>query len=379
MAYVNLVGGGFPYPYFSSLLPSTPTSGIPALASSLTDAAGEITAYIGHVHFTAGEGTSKTVSSAGGKLQFRTGAVTWAGAGTTLIVGLQDVSSTTGPVVQPDEVWTGEPQKSLVQGTDALSANTWTTATFSSGSRTIAHGDLIAVVFDMTVRNGADAVNVTGLQAPAAQHRPTVVNKTGGTYAALTMFPNVIIECDDGTLATIKHSYPCSAVTTRSFNTGSTPDEYGNIIIPPFDCKTDALWSNVAPGAALELNLYSSAGGTPVQEQQNTIDENQVIATSGRGIQASITQETLDAGSTYAVTVRPTTGTNVTAYEISVNTASHMAFWPGGTSVYKCTRSDDTGAFATDTASRLLMGIQVSAIDDGTGAGASGGSFTFLG
>jgi hypothetical protein len=195
------------------------------------------------------------------------------------------------------------------------------------------------------------------------------------------MLPNVILECDDGTLATIEHTLPASAVTTRAFNTGSTPDEYGNIINLTFDCKTNGLWASLAPGTGdTELNLYSSALGTPVEEQQYTVDTNQTYAVGGRSILVPIAEETLAAGSAYAVTVRPTTANNASAYEITVANAAHLAFWPGGTNVYKCTRSNDTGTFTTDTSSRMLMGFQVNQIDDGTGPGSTGGgSFTFLG
>lgn len=379
MALVNIGGNGFLYPQFSTYIPATPLSGIPALLSATVDTAGEMVAYIGHVWFAAGPGTSKTVSSAGGAIQWRTGTITWAGAGSTIRVGLQDVSAASGPPAQPDEDWTGEPYAELVQGTDSLSSTTWTTSTIEAGSKTITHGDLIAVVFDMTVRNGVDSITVTGLQVTATQNRPLVVAKSGGTWATANQYPNFVITCDDGTLACFEGSPPASAVTTRVINTGSTPDEYGNIINLPFDCKVDGLFSNLDADNECEFNLYSSAGGTPVQEQQVVIDPNQVAVAAGRPTEAYIAPETLAAGSVYAVTVRPTTGSSVSVYEITVDAAAHLAFWPGGTNVYKCTRSDDTGTFTTDTSARIICGFKVSQIDDGTGPGSTGGgSYTFV-
>ena len=381
MAYVSVGGNGFLYPGWSTYLPATPITGIPALNSGLVmDAAGEMAAFIGHVWFAGGPGTSKLVSSAGGAIQFKLGTITWAGAGSTLRVGLQDVSATSGPPAVPDEDWTGEPYKDLVQGTDALSSDTWTTATLASGSRTITHGDLIAVVFDMTVRNGADSIIVQGLNVPALQHRPLSSHKTGGTWNVTnTVLPNVVITCNDGTLASIDGAIPVSTVTTRTFNTGSTPDEYGNIITIPFDCKIDELFAAIDPDNEFEFNFYSTALGTPVQEQELVIDPNQVTSTSGRPITAMIGSEELAAGASYAVTIRPTTASSVSTYEFTVASAGHFAFWPGGTNIYKCSRSNDTGVFTTDTAARILCGIKVYQIDDGTGPGSTGGgSFTFV-
>src|SRR5262249_14397409 len=130
-----------------------------AFTSATIDASGEMVAYIGRAVIQGGPGTTKTLNNTGSSaISFRTGTVTWAASGTTVRVGIQDVHATTGPVARPVEDWsTGSPPYGdLVQGTDALSSNTWTSRTITAGSRSISHGDLIAVVFDMTTRNGAD-------------------------------------------------------------------------------------------------------------------------------------------------------------------------------------------------------------------------------
>ena len=375
MALVNVGGPGIPFPNWSTYVPATPTSGIPATQSQVMDAAGEMVAFIGHVWFAAGDGTSKTLSNAGAgsgfsNIQWRSGAVTWSSSGTIVKIGIQDVSASAGPIAVPDEDWTGEPVVSWTQGTNALSANTWTTSTITSGSRSLTHGDLIAVVFDMTVRNGTDSVTTAGLQQTSQLHRPVVSAKTTGTWAAPAglFLPNVVITCDDGTLCTLKDTVPFDTLTTRTINTGTTPDEIGNVINIPFDCRTSGLWTNVDPDNEFELSLYSAPVTSPVSEQAVTVDPNQVLTNTGRSIHVPITAETLAAGSAYAVTVRPTTGSSVSVYEVTVNNAAHFAFWPGGTAVYKCSRSDDTGVFATDTAARILCGISIDQLDDGTTA-----------
>ena len=65
---------------------------IPSAAMTI-DAAVEAVHYTGQVFLEAGSG-SKTISSAGGKIHWRTsGTVTFANAGTTIRIGLQDVST----------------------------------------------------------------------------------------------------------------------------------------------------------------------------------------------------------------------------------------------------------------------------------------------
>ncbi len=374
MALVPIGGNGILYGYWTSGLPATPASGIPAFANVGTlAAAGEIISFTGNVWFAGGPGTAKTLSSSNGKIQFRTGAVTWGSAGSIIKIGIQDVSASAGPIARPDEDWTGEPVVSWTQGTNALSANTWTTCALTSGSRVLTHGDLISVVFDMTVRNGGDSVIVSALQLAAQEHRPVNAFKTGAAWGvpSTVSMPNVVIECDDGTLCSIEGSVPASTVTVRTIGTGSTPDEIGNIITIPFNCRTSGLWATVAPANDFEFNFYSAATGTPVEEQAVVIDPNQVLATGGRAIEVYMPPEDMTKSLAYAVTVRPTTASTVSVYEIAVNAAAHLAFWPGGTNIYKCSRSDDTGVFTPDTAARIIMGPKITYLDDGTTATAA--------
>ncbi len=373
MALVSL-GPGFLYPMYPNVLPPYSGAGgvsLPGTPATVMDAVGEMVAYIGYVWFPEGPGTSKTLSSAGGKIEFLTGTTghVWASAGTTLRVGIQDVSTTTGPPAQPDEVWTGEPQVDLVQGVDALAATTWKVATLTSGSRTLTHGDLIAVVFDMTVRNGVDAATVNGWSTSGILHRPITSMKLGaGWVATAVVIPNVVIVCDDGTLCSLENTYPVTAATARSINTGTTPDEIGNIIVAPFDCKVSSLWTNINNATGeFELSLYSDPLGTPISERSVTIDLNQMQSVSGRPIHLNIPEFTMSAGVAYAVTLRPTTATTCGTYDVTYNHANHAKFHPGGLSTYKCTRVNDTGAFGTDTLSKVFVGVTVSHIDDGTG------------
>jgi len=373
--------GGASIPIGLPAFPRISINDSPSLGSSTMDAAGEMVAMIGRVWFAAGPGTSKTVSSAGGIIQWRTGTVgAWAGT-TTIRVGIQDVSTTTGPPARPVEDWTtgSPPYKDLIRGTDALASNTWysTLTAISTGSRTLTHGDLIAVVWDMTTHSGGggntDSVNVAclGGGTGATTHMPQVTAKVGTpAWAATTLIPNVVITCDDGTLAFLEGSLPVTSVTSRAFNIDTgTADEYGNIFVPSGALGVDELWAVVDPDESYDLILYSDALNVtaPTSEQSVSCDLNITSAASNGHMRAAIGQETLTAGTAYAVTVRPTSTTNLTMIEVAVNAAGHLAVWPGGTGMYKCTRLGAANALTTTTTARMLCGVSINKWDDGTG------------
>lgn len=369
---LQAIGQGIAWPWM--MFKDYRLDGVPAFASAQINAAGEMFAIIGHVYFLAGPGTAKTFSSAGGGIQWRTGSTTWANSASRIRVGVQDVHTTAGPVGQPTETWdANDPYSELVQGTDTLTANTWRTDLMEAGTRTLTHGDLIAIVWDMTVLGGADSGTISGIAtATTAYNLPVVGLKTSGAWAASGQIPNAIIQCDDGTLCVIRGTLPASALTTRTFaNNTATADEYGNVLTPAFKSDIDGLFAIIDPDGDFELKFYSTPTGTPTEEQEIAVDLNITSAAAGGAMVVACGAESMAAATAYAVTVRPSTTTAVTMTEVVVNAAAHLGFWPGGEGCYKCTRLDDTGNFTLTTTARMLCGVMISKLDDG--AGGAGG------
>lgn len=345
-----------------------------------TDAAGEMTAFIGYVR-NSGTG-SKTLSSSGGKIHWYSGSsVTFANGSTNFRVGIQDVVVGTGPPWRPDETWTGEPYDDLVGGTDTISSNTWQTTTISTGSRSIADGDLIAIVFDMTARGGSDAVKVRtdGASAYSAMNSGGVIQKFAGSWAlSTTGFPNAVIEYDDGTFGVLEGSIVHSAVEAiGNYNSGSTPDEYGTIFQVPYKANINklwAIWRIVANTADAELILYSDPLGTPVAERTFTLDANYgAVTTSARLGVYPVAEFALAANTNYAVALRPTTTNNVALTNFDVGAAGQMFAHLWGTNCYAVSRTDNSGAFSATTTRRFLCGVGFCGFDDGAGGGGGGG------
>ena len=91
----------------------------PAAGGMVIDATDEKAAFLGRVKI-AGNVSSKTFSSAGAKIHFLAGAATWATAGSTIRIGLQGFSTTSGPPKQPDGSWIVETIEDVMTNDDSI-------------------------------------------------------------------------------------------------------------------------------------------------------------------------------------------------------------------------------------------------------------------
>lgn len=345
------------------------------------DAAGESVAFIGRLYLSSGPGTSKVLSSAGGKVFLRAGSsITFANGGTNLRVGIQDV--TAGGV--NDDSWAGEPQADLVGGTDTITAASVLNVPIESGSRTIAHGDMLAVVAEMTTRAGADTVGFTA--NPIATGAVDLFNfpysaaDTGSgpvISANQTDIMGCVIIFDDGTIGVLGYdSFPV-VLGANTFNSGSTPDEYALIFQVPFRCSISGILGVFEPtntSANFELILYSDPLGTPT-----VVDSITVVAAKAGAATTSFCSDypltvgaELTPGVDYAIALRPTTANDITVRILSLgtgNAAIRGALGLGAATMYQATRTNNTGAFGSaDTVTIPLLGIRVRSFDDGAGS-----------
>jgi hypothetical protein len=351
-----------------------------ALTSTIMDAAGESTSMIGQVWLSSGPGTSKTISSAGGKIYFTTTASTFANAGSTLRVGLQDVDGATGL-----EDGTFDVHDDLVPGTDTVTAAAVTTATMSSGSKTITHGDIVALSIEWTARAGSDSIRpsvVANVAQPDLANFPYSTTDTGSGPAKSNNVPYATIEFDDGTIGTFGPMTPlilAGAGNQVAFNSGSTPDEYAMVFQVPFRCEVSGLsmgFGEVDAGESGEVLLYSDPLGTPVAERTVTVDpEITSVAASVTGLAIfAIAAYTLEVNTNYAVAYKATSAGSRTLQMAVVPTANSRVTTPFGTTVQGGQRSDATGAFSTLNSTTFpLAGLVISKLDDGAGGGTTTG------
>ena len=339
--------------------------------ATTTDAAGESCAAVGHLLLTTGPGTSKTISAAGsGKISWLAGSVTFANAGTTLRVGINDVGAT------GLEDGTHDVYKDLVGGTDTITASVVNTATMGSGTKTITHGDLVAVVLEMTARGGADSVGVVrGDPSTSQSAMPYGTADTGSGPAKINSLPFITVQFDDGTLGFFSTSgFACKVQNATAIGTGSTPDENALVFRLPFPAVASGLYARLASVSTandIELILYSAPLGTPVAER--TIAQDMDLVSASEHFSRPFTSTyNLQANTDYAIAFRPTTANTVNYRRLNFNTGNGNLRGATmlGTNWSFYSRTDQTGAFANQDITLLpVFGIWLSAFDDAVQTG----------
>lgn len=365
--------------FFNKLgLVVTPFSYHPVASSLLTNtmnAAGESTGMIGNCLLSTGSGTSKTISSAGGKIWVYLGAVTWATVGSTLRVGIQDINAATG---LEDGAW--DVFDDLVQGTDAISANAILEVTMSSGTKTITHGDMIAVVIELTVRNGADSIVAN--RTTLVVNLPYTSTDTGALAKSASAGPIAAIMFDDGT--TLGHMGDWTLpfiLTTQNVAQNTTPDEYALVFEVPFECTINGLFFKVGSVNATDnatVHLIEdpfSADSNLVTVTLDPLLQGQTSIAAGYTM-VEIAETVIQANVQYAVSYRPT---NNNARNISTCTIPNAILLKGLSCELLGATRTDLGAWGSSSLVLADFGFRINSIETGGGTGSGPTSAAYLG
>jgi hypothetical protein len=341
------------------------------VSSSSISAAGHYVAYVGQAYLSSGPGTSKVFSSSGAKVHWRSNSATFANAGTTLRVGIQDVTAAGIPDGTFDVY-------ADVVGGASLNTLSPNATSLTTGTKTIAHGDIIAVVVGFTARAGSDSIPVvySDNNSSSAGFPYCAVN-SGAGFGITERTPVVTIESDDGTIGWLGMDSWAFSVDGLSVNSGSTPDEYALVFQVPFKGKITSLlgfFGVSGTSADYELSLYSDPTGTPTVMSTFTGDASYSAqgGTSQRIIEGQIAAQTINPLTDYAIALRPTTANNNFIPYLNFGTSAARGATMLGTNWALGTRSNQTGAFSITSSSIPLLGARFSEFDDGVGGGGGG-------
>lgn len=342
---------------------------VPSNVSTVTlDAANEACIMIGHI--ITSDGASHTIDTTGSSsLGWRTGAVTFANAGTTVKVGLAALDTATGPpgrAVNVADVITFDVSKSMTGGGGGVTANAWQSHVPDAGSKTIANGDLVAFCIQMTARGGADSILNNLCQAEVTLLRPTITGFFGGAYGAQLAIPNAVITFSDGALGYFHGSEVFSATSTRTYNSGSATKEYGQLYKLPWPVKVCGLFGWVDPDNDFDFVLYSDPlGGSPVAEKTVSVDASTVAVATGRRFMVTFAAPyQARAQQPLGVVLKPG-ASNISTYYRTLASATHRIADPWGTSGYGISRASGAFADANSSLDHYYVGLLVSAFEHG--------------
>lgn len=376
MAAVLSFGGSIPLPTFGVMVPIT-TGSVGSFRSAFgthtLDLTAEKCAHIGAV--TWKDRGSHTISSAGGKIHFHLSTTTFANAGTSLDIGLQDLTA-----ALPDTTF--DVKATLVPGVETLTGSAVNTATMETGTKTVATGDILAVVWDMTARAGADSVLVTGMSLGAASgvSFPYGAFHNATSWAVSSTGPNVLLEADDGMFGWMDpYPFRPSSLATVTFNsTTGTFDEYGARIKLPWPVTVDAVslpLQHSGAGADFEVCVYTDILGTPTIMDAAVVVDGDLRGSGGDRFSTVrfVTPKVFAKDTVYGITVRPTSANNLSIdnYPYGTGNNAKMAGLPMGPECYQIKRLDNTGVFTEENTTHFPMILHVSKFDDGVNAGGS--------
>jgi hypothetical protein len=339
------------------------------------DAVDEKCAFAGQVFWADRDPSPKTMGSTS-KIHFRTGVVTFADAATNVRIGLQDCQTTTVTFLTPDgtfDVYADVAGNSgIISSSDDQALKSVTLST--SGSKSVAHGDTIAVVFDMTARGGTDSLTILGLGGPGALTFPISLSYTTSWFLGSAVgAPWVMLEASDGTLGTFVGGIYIAGINTLSFNSSGTPDEYGLIFQVPFACTMDAVVAIVATNTVsmdYTIKVYSNPLGTPtVITSIARLGEQGNNSTSERPTYFLLPAEvTLQPNTDYCISIEATGSGSMTHGVVELGSADHREI-NGLTNCRMGSRTNGSGAFSETLTSVPLIAARICAFDDGTGLG----------
>lgn len=265
--------------------------------------------------------------------------------------------------------------------TAGLTTNTWVetglvTSTGADGGvkRTVTKGQRLSAVIGFESFAASDSLNIATLTTIA-----TNVEALGrcfpahftAAWAKQTTAPVFALKYATTGYVPVRGAYPFSALNATNFNTGSSPDERGNIITVPFGVQVTGAWVYVNPlvaGRDFTVILYDVDGATPLATATTDADWWQNVAAARTGFIPFTSDVTLVQDSAYRLTIRPDTGGNSTAQDFEVSTAAHMNAAPWGTLISHVERTD-AGAWSPTTTKRTLCGLVISAVDIPSGGG----------
>lgn len=319
-----------------------------------------------------GDGTD-TAANRLGKVGFRLGAFTQCTNG--LKVSFQDVSVTDG---NPDG---GVDQFSTI--TSGFAANAWLKAPSYLGStgggtgarRPVNAGDLVALVIEFSSFVSGDSLNIAAVTVAGNRgfHGNGYVNTfTNGAWGAkpfpTTTIPTVALEYDDGSYAVMDEALPAKNLASQNFNNTGT-DQLALQFQFPFDCKVNGGWVALDGAGSVDFILYNSSD-TAVRtinldpDQRDRLGQNVYII--------PFAEFTVPRNTDHKLSVLGKDGTNNKLIYMDVDTAAVLDQVVGGQNCRWTTKNGASPWASPTTTRRPFMGLQISAIDDGTGSG--GGS-----
>lgn len=255
--------------------------------------------------------------------------------------------------------------------TGTITANT--SALYAlTASATITKGQVFCVKIAYT-SGTALSIQYMDVSLPTNSVFPYRVTNTGTPTKTLlnAETPIIAFGSSSTTFYNLPGAFPVTGLAGGTFNNTNSARRGLRFTIP-FKCRAIGIkWYNGGQIGDYNIALYNDAG----VEQNNSLtayDGDHAVA-SGNGIQTAYFDNTvlLTAGTTYRISVEPTTATNAAVYAFPFPSQEYRMATPAGTACHYTTFA--TGSWTdTNTNQLAVMDLLIDQLDDGSGSGGGG-------
>jgi len=320
----------------------------------IVDGDQEYVASLGYARLSSGRGTSRTLSAAGGgKFGWGVSSVYTLGVSSVLRIGFQGRS-----YINKDDTW-----GAYADINGPLVANTLYSTAATSGSTTVADGDLICVVAQITTFTTGDNLRLYTNSSNTPGIPWGMLNNVADDPMAL-----VLIFDDDtvGLLGGFSGQDELLQIPVYSYvanvSSSSSPNEYASAFQVPCRLQTTMLYGNFGEVDSSDtgtLTLYADPFGSPVTLAQVDALLSPLTVTATGYHLYPIAPVTLEPNTWYAVGYAATNALSRYVRRVAV----HEDFVPAWRHPIKGATRTTSGAFTPVTTDIGAHGIIVSALD----------------
>ena len=185
------------------------------------------------------------------------------------------------------------------------------------------------------------------------------------SWAKTNGSPVLALRKTGGAYAFIVGGSPFSAINSVSVGTGTTPDEVGNIFRVPFPARITGWWEMLLPSSARDFDIVLYESTTALLTDSRDADK--CAFTSNTSLQQGLFSGTavLAPNTDYRIVHKPITALVNSPQSITVSAAAIMDGLNGGQNIRRTERTD-AGAWTETATERLLIGVLIDQLDDGT-------------
>lgn len=295
-------------------------------------------------------------------------------SGLVLRVSFQDVDPSTGfpdGTVDQYRDWTAPST-----GTHSVDPGLITSDGTDGGTtRNVTKGDLLWVVWEITSTPGHFSwptgwnASLTGSSILQQTHHAKWNGSAWSTSAVPVM---LALKYSDGAYAYALPSQPFMTTNGAgfSFNSSSSPNEYGLRFQLPFPTQIDGVWMR-AWLRDCTIKLYDASDTVLASIAcDKDVGVQKILGANATQMLPLTSPISLDANVTYRLTILAGSADNCGLGYFSTPSTALMAACEGGSALYLTQRSG--GAWTDTDTSRPSMGVRISAVDTGSGGGGGG-------